>query len=259
MEKRFCRAANTILEERYLCCDSCPLLTFHEENGGNGSETYRENTVSPCQPAISCTYRENGKEFPDFIGIGQYDESYALFQQALQFAAEAHKGTFQKQIRVPYIMHPMEAAMITHTITKDAEVLAASALHDVIEDTAFTYEDICQGFGKRVADIVQEESENKRRHMLPEDSWMLRKEEGIRRIKNASKEGKWVALGDKLSNMRATARDYEIYGDAVFDRFHRKEKSVHEWYHRGLLDSLSELSDTPAYREYQSLYRQVFS
>lgn len=232
----FCRAANTKLMRKDLMCEYCPLYVAGSKKATEGS----------------CAYRENGKEFPDF------SDGNGLLSQALQFAAKAHKGAFRKGSSAPYILHPMEAAITTLRMTGDESLAAAAALHDVIEDTPYTYEDIRARFGEKIADIVLEESENKRRDMTPEESWKIRKEEGIQRIAGASREAKIVALSDKLSNMRATARDYREQGDRVFMRFHVKEKSAHAWYHRGLLDALSELSDTHEYREYQRLYGEVF-
>ena len=67
-----------------------------------------------------------------------------------------------------------------------------------------------------------------------------------------------VALGDKLSNMRAIARDYALQGDALWSLFHVKDRKEHEWHYRGLAASLSELSDTFAYQEFLRLINQVF-
>lgn len=241
METFFCRAANTELAQEELCCESCPLFDTETEKGAGN-----------C-----CRYEENGLEFPDFAG-GECAKGEHLLQEALQYAAMAHKGAFRKGSRVPYILHPMETAMTTLRMTGDASLAAAAALHDVIEDTSCTYEDILNRFGKRIADIVLEESENKRRDMTPEQSWKIRKEEGVRRIAGASRDAKIVALSDKLSNLRATHRGYKQQGDAVFARFHSKSKEDHAWYHGGLLEALSELSQTEQYREYERLYEDVF-
>ncbi len=242
MDIYFCRAAQAQLAQRELRCECCPLYRQGEKKGSDN-----------C-----CLYNENHREFPDFAGAGMYDRTYLPLQEALQFAAMAHKGSLRKGSSVPYILHPMEAAMTTLEMTEDLELAMAAALHDVIEDTSHGYEEIKDRFGKKVADIVLEESENKRRDMTPEQSWKLRKEEGIQRIAQASASAKIVALSDKLSNMRATHRDYENQGDTLFARFHCKEKSAHEWYHRGLLKALSSLADTEQYREYRRLYEEVF-
>ncbi len=67
-----------------------------------------------------------------------------------------------------------------------------------------------------------------------------------------------VALGDKLSNMRAIAMDYEKNGDALWDLFHVKDKKEHEWHYRAVADALSDLKDTFAYREFVELIDKVF-
>ena len=58
--------------------------------------------------------------------------------------------------------------------------------------------------------------------------------------------------------MRTIARDYSIKGDALWNLFHAKDRRDHEWHYRGLAESLSELSDTFAYKEFVQLINQVF-
>ncbi len=72
-------------------------------------------------------------------------------------------------------------------------------------------------------------------------------------------DAKKVALGDKLSNMRAIARDYAVQGDKLWNRFRSKDRKDHEWHYRGLAESLSELHDTFAYKEFVQLIEQVFA
>ena len=68
-----------------------------------------------------------------------------------------------------------------------------------------------------------------------------------------------VALGDKLSNMRAIARDYAEKGDSFWSLFHVSDRREHEWHYRGLADALKELDGTFAYREFIDLINQVFA
>ena len=86
----------------------------------------------------------------------------------------------------------------------------------------------------------------------------MRKQAAIDRLTRASREAKMVALGDKLSNMRAIARDYAVQGDALWDIFHTKDPKDHEWHYRGLADALRELEDTFAFREFEQLINHVF-
>lgn len=181
-----------------------------------------------------------------------------LLDRAIIFAVKAHSGTERRGKGFPYIVHPMEAMEIVASITPDQEILAAAALHDVVEDTDVTVEQLRDIFGKRIADLVASESDAFEEGVSEEDSWHQRKQAAIDRLARASRDAKIVALGDKLSNMRAIARDYAAKGDALWSIFHTKDPADHEWHYRGLADSLSDLSDTAAYREFISLINQVF-
>ena len=94
--------------------------------------------------------------------------------------------------------------------------------------------------------------------MSKEESWRIRKQAAIDRLAAAPLDAKMVALGDKLSNMRAIARDYSEQGDALWNLFRMKDRKDHEWHYRGLAASLRELQDTFAYKEFEQLINQVF-
>ena len=182
-----------------------------------------------------------------------------LLDRAIVFAVKAHHNTERRGKGFPYIVHPMEAVEIVATITSDQELLAAAALHDTIEDTDVTVEDIRREFGDRIADLVHAESDQFTEGVSEEDSWHDRKQVAIDRLAAASHDAKIVAMGDKLSNMRAIARDYAMKGDELWKIFHAKNKADHEWHYRGLAASLSELSDTFAYKEFEHLINEVFA
>ena len=178
-----------------------------------------------------------------------------LFDKAVKFAVEAHQGTERRGKSYPYIIHPMEAASIVATITSDQEMLAAAILHDTVEDTDVTFEQLREQFGDRVAELVHRETG-------PLDNrftWHEKKAIQIKQLVNASYDSKVVALGDKLSNMRGIAWDYRKIGDEVWKLFHAPNgKTDVEWYYRSLGKALSELSDTLAYQEYVGLLEVVF-
>lgn len=181
-----------------------------------------------------------------------------LLDRAIVFAVNAHHNTERRGKGFPYIVHPLEAVEIVATITPDQELLAAAALHDTVEDTDVTIDDIRHEFGDRIADIVFSESDQFADGISEEDSWHDRKKTAIERLKNATYDAKIVAMGDKLSNMRAIQRDYATKGDELWKLFHAKNKADHEWHYRGLADSLSDLSDTFAYKEFVALIDKVF-
>ena len=181
-----------------------------------------------------------------------------LLDRAIMFAVRAHAGTERRGKGFPYIVHPMEAVEIVATMTPDQELLAAAALHDTVEDTDVTVEQIRAEFGDRIASLVAAESDIEVNDISREESWHVRKQAAIDRLAAASRDAKMVALGDKLSNMRAIARDYAMQGDALWNLFRVKERKDHEWHYRGLAESLSELKDTFAYKEFVQLINEVF-
>lgn len=176
-----------------------------------------------------------------------------LLDRAIIFAVRAHTGTERRGKGFPYIVHPMEAMEIVATITPDQELLAAAALHDTVEDTDVTIDDIRKEFGERIASLVMIESVSD-----DEGTWHERKQKAIDVIANAPLDAKIVALGDKLSNMRAIARDYAVQGDTLWNLFHTNDPKDHEWHYRGLADALRELSYTSAFKEFEQLINQVF-
>lgn len=178
-----------------------------------------------------------------------------LFDEAAKFAIEAHHGTERRGKAYPYIIHPMEAVSIVATITNDQEMLAAAILHDVVEDTDVTIDEIRERFGERVAMLVRHET-------APLDetlSWKEKKAIQVEQLAHAPFDSKVVALGDKLSNIRGIALDKYRYGDTVWGLFHAPNgRDDVEWYYRALAEALSELSEIEAYQHFVALVNMVF-
>lgn len=183
----------------------------------------------------------------------------SILDKAVVFAVKAHQCVERRGKDFPYIVHPMEAVAIAATMTSDQELLAAAVLHDTVEDTAVTLKDVEREFGKRVAELVEAESDIEFEGKTREESWRLRKEEAIERLSAASNDVKMVALSDKLSNIRAIYRDYQAIGDKVWDLFCVKDAASHEWHFRGLARALSSLKGTFAYAEFTETIDKVFA
>lgn len=175
-----------------------------------------------------------------------------IVKKAVAFAEAAHRGAVRKGSGIPYIVHPMETAVIVASMTKDRELIAAAVLHDVIEDAGVTGQELKESFGSRITELVLAETEDKSK------SWMERKASTIEHLKHASIEEKILVLGDKLSNIRSTAKDYFLTGESFWNRFNEKRKALHCWYYEGVAGQLEELSAYPQYQEYVTLCRMVF-
>lgn len=175
-----------------------------------------------------------------------------MIDRAAKFAEQAHRGAHRKGTRIPYIVHPLETALIASMLTNDEEILAAALLHDTIEDTDVTYEDLKQEFGTRVADLVAAESEDKSK------TWIERKGHTLEHLKTASQAEKILTMADKLSNIRSMARDYLLVGEELWQRFNMKDREKRAWYYTSMIDLLKDLNETPEYQEYVRLCGKVF-
>ena len=182
-----------------------------------------------------------------------------LVSEAIAFAVKAHDGMRRKNGQSPYILHPIEAAVIVGTMTDDQEIIASAVLHDVVEDTDITINEVEKNFGKRVKELVECETEDKRADMPPAESWRIRKEESLEVLKNASDIAVlMVWIGDKLANMRAIYREWKVKGDSMWQRFNQKDVNEQAWYYTSIAKYTSRLSNYSAWIEYKTLTEIVF-
>lgn len=182
-----------------------------------------------------------------------------LVNEAIIFAATVHDGMRRKRNDTPYILHPMEAAVIVSTMTEDQEVIAAAVLHDVVEDAGVTMETIEEKFGVRVRELVACETEDKRPDRPSIETWQIRKEESLLVLKNTEDIDVLIVwLGDKLANMRSLYREWKIQGDAMWNNFNQTNPKMQAWYYYSIVEFTSRLSHTPAWIEYKALTDIVF-
>ena len=175
--------------------------------------------------------------------------------KAIIFATEKHNGQFRKATTTPYIMHPLEVLQILHSMKADTNLLIAGLLHDTIEDTDTTADEIKVLFGDDVAALVASHSEDKSK------TWKERKEHTIKELAVASNRVKMLVLADKLSNLRSIAKDYSLIGDELWKRFNApKEKQA--WYYSNIQDALVNMQSLyackGAYWEFVALFKDVF-
>ena len=124
------------------------------------------------------------------------------FARAVAFATEAHRGQVRKGADAdPYISHPLAVVAILADEAQIADwvTLCAAVLHDTIEDTGTSHDDLETAFGTEVADLVAEVSDDKR---LPKH---VRKADQVARAAKASPKARLVKLADKIANLRDIA------------------------------------------------------
>lgn len=183
-----------------------------------------------------------------------------VLEKAVAFATKVHAGKSRKGSGLPYILHPMEVVMILSAMSRDLELMAAGALHDVPEDTGVTLEEIRNEFGDRVARLVASNTENKRRELPADATWRQRKEETVAYLcTEATYDEKMLVLADKLSNLRGMYHDLQFTeAKEYWSRFNRSDPVEHCWYHSAILASITELSEFEEWQEYRGLIGKVF-
>lgn len=182
-----------------------------------------------------------------------------LVSKAIIFATHAHDKMRRKNSDVPYIMHPIEAAVIVSTMTSDQEVISAAVLHDVVEDTDISLEEVYKEFGERVGKLVESETEDKREHLDSSFTWKVRKEESLVVLKNAKDINVLkVWIGDKLANMRSIYEEWKISGNKMWEHFNQKDPKEQGWYYSTIAKYTEELKEYRAWQEYSRLVEIVF-
>ena len=148
--------------------------------------------------------------------------------RAIEFAAAAHKGQFKKGTRIPYIVHPLNAARVLIEAGCSDALVTAAVLHDVLEDTPATYDQLMAAFGVEVADLVVSVSEPDKAA-----SWEDRKEHTIRSLESSREQTLLVAVADKLDNIRSVRDDLALRGEVTWKRF-RRGRDHQKWYYQSL-------------------------
>jgi len=171
---------------------------------------------------------------------------------AIEFAAAAHRGQYRKGSQIPYLMHPLSAARTVIDAGCAEHVVAAAILHDIIEDTPHTADDIRSRFGGRVAELVEACSEPNH----SQDSWEVRKQRTVDLLSTTEdQEILMVAIADKLDNIRSIREDFALRGEETWKRF-RRGRDKQAWYYRSLGDAFSRRMETDAGRRLAGLFAE---
>lgn len=178
-----------------------------------------------------------------------------MLNKAIKYATEKHCKQKRKGTDIPYIVHPLETMTILNSMNADDTLLIAGVLHDVVEDTEATIEEVRNMFGNAVADLVGEHTEDKSK------TWKERKEESIKATAEGSRSLKMLVMADKVSNLRALFRDVGRWKEEVWKRFNAP-KQMQAWYCSKLIDALNEMQyDKDArdvYWEMVDLFKDIF-
>ncbi len=188
------------------------------------------------------------------------EEEVGYIKRAYEIAYEAHEGQFRRSGE-PYIIHPVQVACILYKLGMDSESMVAALLHDVVEDTEMTEEDVKKEFGEDVANLVEGVTKLGKVPLFTKEEQQA---ENVRKMLMAMSQDIRVIiikLADRIHNMRTLA----------FMKPHKRREKAQETLEiyapiahrlgiRGVKEELEDLAisylDPIAYKEIQDLLEQ---
>lgn len=176
-------------------------------------------------------------------------------EYAIYFATRAHKGQTRKTEDIDMIFHPFTVGMILQRNGCEESIVAAGILHDVVEDTPYSFEDIEKEFGKEIRDYVYDASE-------PDKSleWEDRKKHTIEHIKTAPLGSKLIVACDKISNLEDMCSNIEKYGEEKSYAGLKRGKEQQKWYYTSVYESCITGVDSehPIFKRYKKVLDKIF-
>lgn len=238
----YCRAVDSVLnykKDQHVCGRGCPCF------------------VRSAEGQFVCFYEEEGMEhkpalFPSVPGLAPG------LQRTYAFAARAHRQQYRKGTKIPYFTHIITTVNYILKLTDDLEILQAAILHDTVEDTPTTVADLKRDFGDRVAALVEAATEDKRHDMPASETWEIRKEETVARLKSQTPDVKMIVLADKTANAESLVKEWNCMGDEVWKKFNQKDKKKQEWYFRAVREQLRELDGTDVMKQLDVYIEMLF-
>lgn len=183
-------------------------------------------------------------------------ERYEL--EAKKIAYRAHAGQMRKSSNDPFINHPIAVTTVLKELTDNDNILTIGWLHDVVEDTSYTMEDLYD-FPTEVLIGLGYETEDKSK------AWKDRKTEQLEKFRNIPKIHEnilMVTFADKISNLRDLYKLYNSKGiDHMFDDFNNKDPKEQLWYYSSFYEIFKDhkhLFNDKLMNEYEELLNTIF-
>jgi (p)ppGpp synthase/HD superfamily hydrolase len=183
--------------------------------------------------------RRAGALIPGVFTAGK-DDRVERFAAALVYTTEVHELQRRKGTEIPYLAHLLAVASLVLEDGGDEDEAIAGLLHDAIEDTDVTFDDLTARFGPKVAEIVQGCSDT---DVKPKPPWRARKEAYLVHLIDARPEVVRVSLADKVHNARSVLFDYRLMGEELWARFNPDADQL--WYYRSLVEVFRRVSRSP--------------
>jgi len=180
--------------------------------------------------------------------------SYRI-EQAIRAASVLHKDQLRKgSMPFPYITHLVAVSFTLIDYTHDEDVIISALLHDTLEDTDYTIEELQEDFGGRVREIVETvtEPQSTVEHKL---SWRDKKMSYIRQIDKGSQEALMVVAADKIHNSRTIVEDYYDSHQRYIQDFGKNFDERIDVYHR-ISEILNKRLENPILEEFNHVYEE---
>jgi len=233
------------METEYYQGDSWDWAIQEEKCFGVNPGT--EITYRPSKQANEIRMYEGTKcsRFDFGIWYPQTEIFSSKINDAYKFAEKKHENQLRKGKNIPYFSHPKRVAEILTSNGCSEKVIIAGLLHDTLEDTDTTKEEIGKLFGEDILLIVEAESEDKTR------TWKERKQTTIDNLPNVSFEAKLVCCADKLANLKEMAFDKQFDGEKLWEKFNAplpKKENI-QWYYQGIWYAMPDLKSYIMYQD----------
>lgn len=150
--------------------------------------------------------------------------------KAIEFATQAHAGQIRKITGFPYIIHPLNVGNLLMQNKASQDIIVSGILHDTIEDTVITYENLKDTFNQHIADLVLSVTEGDKSL-----DWTTRKMNSLTKYKSATEDTLLILSADKIDNLNSIASELVHFGPSIWESF-TKPKSDQKWYYQELLN-----------------------
>ena len=181
-------------------------------------------------------------------------------EKAIRTAAFYHRNQSRKSSgnfkTMPYIAHLFSVALILSNYTDDENTIVAGILHDSIEDTDYSVEELEKDFGEEIKDIVLGVTEHKSDENKLKIPWKDRKNTYLNNLQNERQESLMVCAADKIHNLISLANNYQVQGENIWANFNAPKEEKMRFYGE-VLKSLRDKLKNSIVQEYERIYKEA--
>ncbi len=176
-------------------------------------------------------------------------------EQAIRAAAVLHKDQLRKgSMPFPYITHLVATAFTLMDYTEDEDVIIAALLHDTLEDTDYTIDELQEDFGGRVRELVEAVTEPQSTDTV-KYTWQEKKQTYLKQLKKAPKEAVMIAAADKIHNFRTIVEDYYDAPERFTQDFGSNYQDRMEAY-QGIANAINSRLEGPILAEFNHVFEE---